>query len=850
MESEFYINAKVYGDNILYTGFDNGEKVRKKIQYSPSIFIPTNEKSPYKTLYGDNLKEVKPGSIKKTRDYIKQYESVDNFKIYGITKYETAFISDLFPDDVEWDISKIRACVFDIEVNSDPDNGGFSTPENPFQPIISIAFKFIGENTYYLLGYDDFNPPKNVTYIKCKDEYTLLKKFIEILSIDYPDVFLGWNITGFDIPYLLNRCYKILGQPETNKISPWRIVRSTVTREFNPRFNKVEEKETFNITGISVLDYLTLYKKYHPEGSKRESYALGFIGELEAGVTKVEYEGSLHKLYTEDKDKFYRYNLQDVLVVEKIDEACNLFELALTLAYGAKVNFDDIFHQTRMGDSLSYSTLKKKGIQIPHTNDNTFAEYSGGYVKAPIVGYHRWPCSVDATSLYPSIMMGFNISPETLVKPEDYTPKMREIISNNVSVDNILARKIDLSGLDTENVCLTPNGQFFRTDVKGFVFEIIDTLFNNRKVYKNQMLAYQEEQEGCASEARKKELKKLVSKYNSMQTAMKLVANSLYGSLGNKYFRFYDVRLAEAITTCGQLANQWTAKYVNEYFNSLLKEDKDFVIYMDTDSLFLSLANLVDRFVPVEYDNRKKAEIVLKMINQKIQPKIDVICDALSKELNMYKPTISYKLEKICSAGVFPEKKRYILLVYINEGVIYTEPKVKITGYMSSEIPASSRAKLKECYLEILNSNNDKLINLVEEFKKEFYQYPPEKIARSIGLNGLNSYYDKDTVYKKGSPFQVKGALVYNKLLDDKKLNNELTYLKDGDKIKCVYLKIPNPIRTEVISFENKLPKELGLHEYIDYDLMFEKMFLSKLKLIVDKIGVAIEHKNSIEDFF
>ena len=594
--SDFYLNTKQYGDNILYTGIRNGKKIRQKIPFKPSLFVPTNEESPYKTLYGDPLKKLKFESIKKAKEFVSQFESVGNFHVYGNTQYEYCLISDMFQTEIEWDYNKIRIAIFDIEVNSDPETGGFASAQDTFQPITSIALKFVGEEKYYLFGYHDFDCPDNVYYIKCQDEWTLLKKFIEIWSLEYPDIMSGWNSSGFDIPYLINRCYRIIGEKETRKLSPWNIIHDRRTKKFNPKFNQYEEEVSYSVLGISSLDYLDLYKRYQPGGTSQESYKLDFIAEEEIGENKVEYDGSLHKLYTEDKQKFYEYNVKDVYLVEKLNEKCKLFELCLTLAYDSKTNYEDVFKQTRMWDALIYDYLRQKNIQIPQKEDREDVEYAGAYVKHPITGMHRWVTTLDATSLYPSIIMAKNISIETLVSPEDYTDEMRRILSSGVSVDKLLSKSVDLSTLKDNNVTLTPNGQFFRTDKKGFLPEMVEKMFKARQDYKKKMLTAQKEYEVVSAELKKNnspelkrrlsELQYYISKFNNLQNSKKLCLNSLYGATGNKHFRFFDVKMAEAITLEGQLSNRWVETGMNKYLNSVLKTKSDYVIYMDTDSCF------------------------------------------------------------------------------------------------------------------------------------------------------------------------------------------------------------------------------------------------------------------------
>ena len=853
MSDDFYLSAKVYGDNILYRGWRNGKKISSKIPYSPSIFIPTNEETKYKTLYNEPLKKIKPGSIKKTREYVKKYESVENFKIYGNTKFEYCLISDLFPDTINWDIKKIRIGIVDIEVNSDPETGGFAKPHDPFQPIISIAYKILGENKTYLLGYDDFDPAENVVYIKCRDEYDLSKKFIDVWSLDYPDVISGWNSDNFDLTYMINRFNKIIGEKETRRMSPWGIITNRVVKRYNPKFNRFEEDNFYNIYGVASLDYLEVFKKYHPDGKSQEQYKLDFIAETQIGQRKVEYEGTLHQLYTRDKQKFYEYNIQDVNLIEQLDNKFNLFYLVLALAFYTKTNFEDPYHQTRLGDALCYNNLKAKNIQVPNFNDNEALEYAGGFVKKPLLGFYKWPATVDATSLYPSVINGFNISPETIVNPKDYTNNMRRILSQGLSVDSILNKQVDLTGLVEDKVCLAPNGQFFRTDIRGFIPDIVEDLFNKRREYKKTMLDYEKDLEVAKKNGTDtKELLNNIAKYNALQTATKLVANSVYGALGSKYFRFYDSKLAEAITLSGQLANKWTAKNLNDFFNTLLKSDKDYILFMDTDSCGIYMGELVDKFIPKEKTREEIVRILYRMITEKIQPKIDDFCSELGTLLNVYKNTISYKLEKICSSGIFVAKKRYALNVFANEGVFYNEPKIKVTGLeiVKSSTPAIVRDALKNCIKIILDGTEDDLKEYLLEFKSTFNSMPIEKISFPRGVKGMDKYYSSSFIYGDKTPIHVRGSLLFNHYLEEKGLHATYEQIKESDKIKYCYLKLPNPIREDVISFPEKLPKEFGLDPYIDYDTMWNKTFVEPISSVTELIGWELERRNKIDDFF
>jgi DNA polymerase elongation subunit (family B) len=861
---DFYINSKQYGNSILYTGYKSGEKVRVKIPYAPSLFVPTNEESKYKTIYGEGLSRIKFNTIAESKEFLKKYSDVQNFKIYGNTRFEYCLISDLFPNEVEWDFSKLRIAIVDIEVNSDPDKGGFASTEDPFQPIISIALKFFGEDKFYIFAYDyqDYKPADNVIFVKCRDEYDLCKRFIDVWSNDYPDIVSGWNTEGFDIPYLVGRFNKIVSDRETKKLSPWGIIQEKKSKKFNSRFNRYEEDLSFKILGVSSLDYLDLFKKYQPGGNSQESYKLDNIAENEIGEKKVEYEGSLHKLYSDNKQKFFEYNIQDVNLIEKLDHKYKLFELALTLAYDSKTNYEDVFQQTKMWDSLVYDFLKKKNIHVPQIEIGEDSSYEGAYVKPPLVGYHKWIATLDATSLYPSIIMAKNISPETIVNPEDYTKDMIDILSGGINVENLLKENINLSKLKENNVTITPNGQFFRTDAKGFLPEMVEKMFKERKHYKAQKLNAEKEYELLTSEYKKtkdasiklklNELSYKISKFDNLQSSKKLCLNSLYGCLGSRYFRFFELKMAEAITLEGQFANRWTANHINDYFNGILKTDEDFVIFMDTDSVGVTMEKIVEKVCPQEYTREQKINFLLKMVEKKIQPKVDDFCQQLKEYVNSYKDAISYKLEKICSSGVFVAKKRYALNVYSNEGVVYSEPKIKVTGLeiVKSSSPYLVRTSLKHCIKLILDEEKETLIEYVNNFKQQFYKSSIEEIAFPRGVNGLSKYTDSTMLYKKGTPIHVRGSIIFNSILTQKKLDYNYELIKEGDKIKFCYLKLPNPTKENVLSFPEKLPKELDLNKFVDYDLMWEKAFLEPLKSLTEIIGWELEKRNSIEDFF
>ena len=842
----FYTNVQVYGSRILYRGVEAGRKIRNRIDYNPTLFVPSQKPTKYRTVTGEYVSEMKPGNIRDCRDFTKQYNDVEGFKIYGNQKYEYTYIADQFDDEIDWDPDYITICNIDIEVGSE---NGFPEPSSASEPITAITMKTKDKFVVFGCGAFD-NKRDDVTYYRCRDEIDLVKRFIDEWTGDYPDIITGWNVKFFDIPYLVNRITKLLGEDEAKRLSPWN---NLVEREVHTGVGRTNQ--AFNLLGISILDYIELYKKF--TFTPQESYRLDNIAHSELGERKLSYDeyGSLHSLYRDNYQLFIEYNIKDVELVERLDDKLKLLELALTLAYDSKTNYDDVFTQVRMWDALIYNHLRKMNYVLPpiveHKKDEA---YVGAYVKDPILGMHKWVASFDLNSLYPHLIMQYNISPETLIEPKDYERLHRNIIARNISVDSLLDHAIDTSGL--KGCTLTPNGQFFRTDKQGFLPEMMEKMYNDRTVYKKKSLEAKQQLENEKDKTKRYEIEKRIARYNNLQLAKKVCLNSAYGALGNQFFRFFDVRQASAITTAGQLSIRWIEKKLNEYMNKILKtEDKDYVIASDTDSIYLALGDLVDKTLGMEtashsVDNTIK--FMDRICEAKIQPYIDKSYAELAEYVGAFAQKMQMKREALADKGIWTAKKRYILNVYNNEGVQYAKPKVKVMGLevIKSSTPSACREKFWAAIDIILNKNEEDIIQFIEEFRKEFRTYDADEIAFPRGVNGLSKFGDKVSIYTKGTPIHVRGSLIYNHLVRTKKLEKKYEYIKEGEKIKFIYLKEPNKIQSNIISFPNAIPKEFDIIDYIDYDMQYDKSFVEPLKIILDSIGWKTEHVSSLEDFF
>jgi DNA polymerase elongation subunit (family B) len=844
--SDFYTNVSVSGRYILLRGVENDKRVRRKVEFRPTFFLSSQEKSEYTTLAGEYVKPIQPGTIPECREFLERYESVDNFPIFGNNRYEYAYIADEYPDDILWDVSKILIAYLDIEVGSE---NGFPEPRDANEAITAISIKVKGN--YFVFGCGDYVKHRDdVHYAKCRDESDLIRRFLDLWSRWHPDVVTGWNVEQFDIPYLANRITKILGEDEAKKLSPWNRISKREAVMMN------RPVQFYDLSGIAILDYIQLYRKF--TYSQQESYRLDNIAHVELGEKKLDYSEfeTLHQLYKHDYQKFIEYNIKDVELVEKLEDKMKLIELALTLAYDNKVNYDDVFTQVRMWDAIVYNYLLRKKIVIPQMSRSTkSSQYEGAYVKDPICGMHEWVASFDLNSLYPHLIMQYNISMETLVEPSKYNDNMRGFISNcNINVDNLLNQEVDTSILKDLGVTVTPNGQLFRTQEQGVLPEIMDSMYKDRTRYKKLAIEAKKKIETVLEDKNQVQyLEKQVARYNNLQLAKKVTLNSAYGALGNQYFRFFDIRIAEGITTAGQLSIRWIEKKINEYMNKLLKtEGEDYVIASDTDSIYLNMGPLIKKLYPDTSDTKKVIKFMNKVCDDKIQPFIDESYEELKEYVNAFQQRMEMKRESLADKAIWTAKKRYILNVHDSEGVAYAKPKLKIMGLeaVKSSTPSACRVKIKEAINIVMTQTEDDLHKFIEKFRHEFKTLPVEDIAFPRSVNGLKEYADSANIFKKGTPIHVKGALVYNHLLREMKLNKRYQEIQEGEKIKFIYLKQPNIYNNNTLAFLSGIPKQLDAEQYIDYDLQFEKSFLEPLDIILSSINWQTEKVESLDSFF
>ena len=830
LASSFYTNVVEHKGKLLIRGVNNGQSYLSRINYSPKLYLPTNEESKYKTLDGTNLKSKRFDSIVKAKNFYNEYSGIPEYKIYGMNRYNYQYIADEYKGEMRWNKDYIKIFTLDIETECE---NGFPDPDTAKETVICITVKNHTNKQILTWGTGDFISKKsNVTYIKCQNEKHLLLEFLKFWCKNHPDIVTGWNVKFFDIPYLMNRMRFLFDNDTINKMSPWNYVNADRVQMGN------KNSQFWNILGVSVLDYFDLYRKF--TYVRQESYKLNYIAKVELGEQKLDnpYE-TFKDFYTKDYQRFVEYNIQDVELVDRLEDKMKLIELCLTMAYDYKVNYTDVYSQVRCWDTLIYNHLLEKNIIIPPREDQIKdSQYEGAYVKDPQLGLHNWIVSFDLNSLYPHLIMQYNISPETFVGVE---PKA-------VGVENFLEEKLNLKWAKDRNVTIAPNGAMFKRDKQGFLPELMEKMYTERVVYKKKAIEAKKEFQKTKDPIYQNE----ISRCHNIQMAKKIALNSAYGAIGNQYFRYFDVKQAEAITLGGQLSIRWVERDVNRFMNKILQTNNiNYVVASDTDSIYLRLDKLVEKVCKNKSVNQI-VDFIDKAAEEKIQKVIDDSFQNLANYVNAYQQKMIMKREAIANKGIWVAKKRYMMNVFDEEGIRFDVPKLKIMGVeaVKSSTPEVCRGKIKEGIRVIMNENEDALIKFVSEFKEVFKTLSPEEVAFPRSCNNLDKYINSSQIYNKGTPIHVKGSLIYNYNIHKHKLERKYPLIKNGDKIKFLMLKQPNTVKDTVISFATKIPHEFELHKYVDYDMQFEKTFTDPLKFILDSIGWKLEREASLEAFF
>lgn len=834
--TNFYTSVMRYGNSILYVGYKDGRRVKKSVKFEPTLFISTQEQTRFKTLEGIYVAPFKPGTMRECKEFIDKH-SAENFKIYGNLDYVAQFINKMFPNGCEFDRNELNVTFIDIEVESDQ---GFPHPKDAAFPITAITLKNNVDHMYHTWGVGDYDANKcivediKIDYVQCKDEYQIITKFLEYWQKNYPDIVSGWNSEFFDIPYLINRTMRLFGEEEALRYSIHRM-------KPNAREDRYTKETYYEIPGMTQLDYLRLFKKFGYTYGTQESYSLNNIANVVLGEKKIDYSefATLNELYLKDYQKFIDYNIKDVQLVERLDDKMGLVSLCMTLSHKANVNYDVAFGSTKIWDTYIYNILVKQNIVIapqkPVVNDRRI---EGAFVKEPKKGMHDWVVSFDLNSLYPHLIMQYNMSPETIINH----------VVHGANVDAML-EKSELNIPD--DCCVTATGQVFSTKKQGIFPRIVDELYGERAITKKKALVSKQELEGVDKKDKFKrfELEKTIVQYDNEQMAIKILMNSLYGALSNTYFRYYDIRIAEAITVSGQLSIRWAEKTVNNYINKILKTENDYVLAIDTDSLYVNLGDFVSK--TIDDDTDKICAFIDKVAEKKFEPLIEKSYEELRRYTNAFEQRMFMKREIIASKMIITGKKRYIANVLNSEGVQYAKPKMKITGIESvrSSTPQVCRKLIEKTLHIIINEGETAVQKFIKDAREAFRNLPVEDVAFPRGVSDIDKYQD-GVSYTKGTPIHVRASILYNQTIINNKLDKKYRIINNGEKIKFFYMKLPNPIKENVFAFPDIMPLELDLKTYVDYDMQFDKSYVEPMKHILDAIGWSVEKQNTLEDFF
>lgn len=761
-----------------------------------------------------------------------------------------------------------REVFFDIEIEM----GGALTPEyikNAPKPITSIAWwdKQVDEWAIIILdktGEIKAGIQDGREIIPVRRENDLIDIFLSRMEAIQPDILVGYNSDYFDIPYIYYRIKNRLGDRIAKRLSP---IKQVVEQFWNT-------DQPIRIAGVSSLDYMRLHKKY--SFRMEPSMKLDFLGEKYVGQKKIEYDGSLDRLFKEDKQKFIEYNFVDVLILKKLDEKFRYLDLTKNLAHKGKTLYEEVYQSSRIHDGAISSYLLSENTIPPNKDPDPIVKengYAGGYLFCPKTGIYNYMFDEDLTSLYPSIMMSINIGRETLVGRivthndrdnrlalndlKRMNPKDEFEVENLKRNKKVLSVREILELIEQNNLSITANGVMFRTDKPSTLSVVLAKWFDERVIYKNAMKkAFTE------GDKEKGQLNHL------RQYTMKILLNSLYGATALPSFRYGSVLLSEGITLTGQRIIQDSGTFINQEAEKTLQTGKDVykikttptqnyedcigvVVYEDTDSCYVNAEPLLRKLYP-DFDNMDETSKAdkLEAMSLEYEKKINKYYNHLALDafnVPVDKHRLEMKTECTIRSAFFSGKRRYAQYITKKEGVPCNEIDVKGLDFMKSNFPPL----FKEFFEKILNKilfggTREEIDKQILDFKNSLNTLPFEKIAKPTGVKRIQKYTARrpsaDEIFSEfenKAPVGVKAAVRYNDLLKFKGLDKKHTQIVEGDKIKWVYLK-DNPYKIDTMGFlDFDLPGPIRkfIEKYVDIPKSFDTILKNKLESFYEDLG-------------
>lgn len=801
-----------------------------------------SEHGMFTSIYGDSLTKI----YKFSKDDPDLFESD--------VAETTRVLVDLYTDSDEVSTGH-TILTYDIEVEM---LSGLPDTETAQNEITSIAMHDSATDDYFVLVVDkdriiDNKKTEKATILRFDSERELLQEFLTIYETINPTIVTGWNIDSFDTPYLYNRLKNLFGQSHANRLSP-------IGECFWSPY-----RQRYYAAGVSYLDYIRLYRNYNY--TELPNYRLDTIGRIELDKGKVEYDGNLDELFKTDLEKFIEYNLVDVEIVVELDRKLQFIELCQAICHAGHVPYEDFVYSSKYLEGALLTYLKRRDLVAPNKpqdrkkrleelKEKGEEKFIGAYVKPPIVGKYEWIYDLDLTSLYPSIIMTLNISPESKIEKlsdwnsQEFLKGGRE--QYHTEGGGIIKRENLKSLLDERNVSISSNGVIYSLDNVGCIPGILDLWFKKRVEYKDEMKRW-----GKSGDTEKYEF------YKKRQLVQKILLNSLYGVLGLPAFRFYDRENAEAVTTTGQEVIKSTADMVNVKYNKELgTKGDDHNIYIDTDSIFFSAVPILDKRKP-GWEDKTQNEIAgyVNEIAEEVQDYLNQFYDIFSERiLNVPrdKHRLEIKKEYVAKAGLWIAKKRYAQWIISDNGVPVDKLDVKGLDIKRSSFPKSFQKIMSNVLIDILKGKDElEITDMVMDFKNNLSKLSVVDIAKNSSVKNLSKYMGKRRKpfeIQKGTPAHVKAAIIYNDLLQHYKSPYKYSPMRDGDKIKWVYLK-NNPMNIDGVALNgyNDPPEiEEFIQSYIDYDRIFERELKNKLQDFYDAVGWGdiISEQRNAEKFF